>query len=195
MLDRKRFRITHELPRLIYLGICVIVVLGLLLIPPAKAWTLKIPTVTSSLFVGGNMHEGYPAIVNIDHFMQLKTGLSNAEKKLTTDLQKLVNSYLSPGQSREEQKMQMHNMGNLRHHNDPLAMKNGMQPVSDIVYVYISLEEGASTHTIDPYAWIVVSRDEQNHLAAAWVEINQLHNLVSLSEVRYIQTVDPPLHD
>ena len=41
--------------------------------------------------------------------------------------------------------------------------------------------------------WEVTDRDEENHLAVAWVEVNDLETLASQEEVRTIRTVMPPI--
>jgi len=62
----------------------------------------------------------------------------------------------------------------------------------DRVYVYIHVIPAASTHIIDSYVVTVTDRDEQNHIAVAWVSISRLEALASLPEVRLIQEVIPP---
>jgi len=65
-------------------------------------------------------------------------------------------------------------------------------PGDDRVYVYIHVIPAASTHIIDSYVINVTDRDEQNHIAVAWVSISRLEALASLPEVRLIQMVIPP---
>jgi hypothetical protein len=63
----------------------------------------------------------------------------------------------------------------------------------DMVYVYVYLKPPAETRVIEPYVWELTGRDETNHFAVAWVEVNDLETLASLDEVRAIRTVMPPL--
>jgi len=62
-----------------------------------------------------------------------------------------------------------------------------------LVYVYISMNPGYSTHSIDPYVAEVTDRDEENSLAVAWVDNNNLVSVASLKGVRSIEEVLPPV--
>lgn len=104
---------------------------------------------------------------NITYPVQKGT-LSEAEKKLSSDLLERITSVTSG--------------------NKGMATKTE----DGVAYVYVSVIPPASTHVIDPYALNVTDRDEQNHVAVAWVNISSLVSLASLAEVRQIQTVIPP---
>lgn len=60
------------------------------------------------------------------------------------------------------------------------------------VYVYIYLEPFADSSILGRYC-DVEEKDEENHIAVAWVPVESLEALASLPEVRNIQTVLPPL--
>ncbi|QSZ68038.1 hypothetical protein RJ40_11300 [Methanofollis aquaemaris] len=60
------------------------------------------------------------------------------------------------------------------------------------VYVYVWLKDGVSTRVVDPYAG-VTDRDEERHVAAAWVRIDRLCDLASLTDVRRIESVTSPV--
>ena len=65
-------------------------------------------------------------------------------------------------------------------------------PSGKFVYVYISVFPGYSTHIIDPYVPEVQGREEDNHLAVAWVNIQNLQTIADLEGVRKIREVIPP---
>jgi hypothetical protein len=96
-----------------------------------------------------------------------KDAVSPAQQKLSSDLLQRVTS-------------------------DPSGPQNALPTGGDRVYVYVYMNPPSSTHDIDPYVLNVTDRDEQNHIAVAWVNINYLGQLASLPEVRQIQTVTPP---
>lgn len=60
------------------------------------------------------------------------------------------------------------------------------------VYVYIWLKDGTSTEVVDPYA-DVTDRDEERHVAAAWVRADRLGDLASRDDVTRIESVTPPV--
>ncbi|MBC7086016.1 MAG: PGF-pre-PGF domain-containing protein [Methanomethylovorans sp.] len=63
----------------------------------------------------------------------------------------------------------------------------------DLVFVYVGLVKGEQTSVIDPYVWNITSRDEDNSIAAAWVDVDRLKEIASLEEVRNIRTVVNPV--
>ena len=123
----------------------------------------------------------------------VKPNLTDAQKKLSTDLLQLVdNSHLPQGQDRKTLKMQMKHLRQFRPASSMPTSSNGMI-ADDMVYVYIYLKPHAGTQTIEPYVVEVTDVSERNHLAVAWVEVNDLETLASQEEVRTIRTVMPPL--
>lgn len=122
----------------------------------------------------------------------VKSNLTDAQKKLSTDLLQLLgSSFLPEGQNRETLELQMKRSGQFRPASSVSSASDGRM-VGDMVYVYVYLKPPAETRTIEPYVWEVTDRDENNHLAVAWVEVNGLETLASLEEVRTIRTVMPP---
>ena len=59
--------------------------------------------------------------------------------------------------------------------------------------MYVNVKPGYSTHIIDSLAFEVTDRDEGNHLAVAWVDVQNLETLASLEGVRTISEVIPPV--
>jgi hypothetical protein len=110
-----------------------------------------------------------------------KSNLTDAQKKLSTDLLQLLNSGIHPyRQNGEALETRMKRLKQFRPANDDRV-------VGDLVYVYVHLESLAGTQTIEPYVWEITDMDEENHLAVAWVEVNDLETLASLAEVRTIR--------
>ncbi|MEI7649985.1 MAG: S8 family serine peptidase, partial [Methanomicrobiales archaeon] len=66
-------------------------------------------------------------------------------------------------------------------------------PSGNLVYVYISTQPGYSTHIADSLVADVTDRDENNHLAVGWVDIQNLLTIASLDGVRNIREVIPPV--
>ena len=123
----------------------------------------------------------------------VKSNLTDAQKKLSTDLLQLLDSTSLPhGQDRGTLEMQMKRLRQFRPASSVSPAFDG-RGAGDMVYVYIHLTPHAGTRTIEPYVLEVTNRDEENHLAVAWVEVSDLETLASRKEVRTIRTVMPPL--
>jgi hypothetical protein len=126
--------------------------------------------VVGSYFPSPPVTPGANTKVNPNIPVPQKNALNPAQQKLSSDLLQRVTSGSSGPQT-------------------------ALPTTGDFVYVYVYMNPPASTHLIDPYVLNVTDRDEQNHIAAAWVNINYLGQLASLPEVRQIQTVTPPQTD
>jgi len=123
----------------------------------------------------------------------VKSNLTGAQKKLSTDLLQLLDStFLPHGQDRGTLEMQMTHLRQFSPASSVSPAPDG-RVAGDMVYVYVYLKPFAETRTIEPYVWEVTNRDEENHLAVAWVEVNDLETLASQAEVRTIRTVMPPI--
>ncbi len=123
----------------------------------------------------------------------VKSNLTGTQKKISTDLLQLLDSTFLPyGQDRGTLEMQMTYLRQFRPASSVSKASDG-RVAGDMVYVYVYLKHFAETRTIDPYVWEVTDRDEENHLAVAWVEVNDLETLASQEEVRTIRTVMPPI--
>ena len=62
-----------------------------------------------------------------------------------------------------------------------------------LVYVYVYVQPGYSTHIIDSLVAEVTDRDEATHLAVAWVDTNKLDTVAAVEGVRLIREVIPPV--
>ena len=87
----------------------------------------------------------------------------------------------------------------LRIKNVPVIYRSGELPVTSgnlpsgkLVYVYVYVKPGYSTHIIDSSVYEVENRDENFHIAVAWVDVEALKTLASLNGVRTITEVIPP---
>ncbi|WP_269850896.1 S8 family peptidase [Methanosarcina horonobensis] len=137
--------------------------------------------------------------------------LSPDQKKLSKDLLQLYDErYLSEEESSETLRARMIKLGQLsqidpvlrrtshsaeKYQRDSADLEYSASKSSfssaEKVYVYIYLEPYANSSILDGYCE-VEERDEENHLAVAWVPLESLEILASLPEVRSIQTVLPP---
>jgi parallel beta-helix repeat protein len=129
--------------------------------------------------------------------------LSPAQKKLSSDLLRLSSekslSHLSHGDTPAALRASTIELKNLRQtpFSEPVVIsgayvKNIPSRTVEKVYVYIYLESSANSSVLDSYCE-VTERDEENHIAVAWVSSGSLEILASLPEVKNIQTVVPPL--
>ena len=136
--------------------------------------------------------------------------LSPAQKKLSSDLLQLSDEhYLSREESPETLRARMVKLGQLSQE-DPVsrrAVLSGENPKNaadsgenasesssypdEKVYVYVYLEPFTNSSILEGYCE-VEDRDEENHIAVAWVPLESLETVASLPEVRNIQTVLPP---
>jgi hypothetical protein len=66
-------------------------------------------------------------------------------------------------------------------------------PSGKLAYVYVYVKPGYSTHIIDSSVYEVENRDENYHIAVAWVDVEALETLAALEGVRTIREVIPPV--
>jgi PKD repeat protein len=74
-----------------------------------------------------------------------------------------------------------------------IASASSNLPSGKLVYVYVKVNPGYSTHIIDSYAYEVPNRDDSNQLAVAWVDVQNLEALAAEEGVRSISEVTPPV--
>jgi hypothetical protein len=160
-----------------------------------SVFTFVIPSIASGSYVteyNTNIHSDSEAKC-ISLTQDVKSNLTLAHKKMSTDLLQLLDDVFIPaGQNSETLKMQMERLRQFLPAGS-VSPTGDRSVIDDLVYVYIYLKPPAGTKTIEPYVWEVTDRDEKNHLAVAWVEVKALETLASLDEVRTIRTVMPPL--
>ena len=118
--------------------------------------------------------------------------LTEAQKKLGSDLLGLSNDkFLPAGETKENLKATMRALKQF-YSTGEFVPGVGTTP-NDMVYAYVSMDPSASTHALDADVLKVTDRDEQDHLAVAWIETTQLEALASRKDVLHIQTVMPPI--
>jgi len=123
---------------------------------------------------------------------QLKLQMTDSQKKLSTDLMQLINNeFLPSANSIESHSNTMLKFKQFK----PFEFANDIQTQvwEGQVYVYIYLNEGSFTSIADQFAENVTNRDEKNNMAVAWVKVKNLEALASLTGVRKIRTVFPPV--
>jgi hypothetical protein len=122
-----------------------------------------------------------------------KDNLSNAQKKLSTDLLLLTGSIdFSTGMNRdalEQQMKQNHQLIWI----DITGSKTENKTDYPVVYVYIKTDEKIDAGILNPYVWNITDTDPANKLVVAWVNVTNLTTLASLDFVQSIQTVMPPM--
>jgi hypothetical protein len=122
-----------------------------------------------------------------------KANLTDAEKKLSTDLLQLIGVIDFPtGMNRDALERQMKQAHQLMWI-DTTGKKTENKTDYPVVYVYIKTREKIDAGFLDPYVWNVTNADPANQLIVAWVNVPDLTTLASLDSVLSIQTVIPPL--
>ncbi|MDD3007080.1 MAG: DUF5018 domain-containing protein [Candidatus Pacebacteria bacterium] len=124
-----------------------------------------------------------------------KANLSEAKKKIGTDLLKLIDEdFLVEGESRTDIVSDMKEMNQYVDKTDTARNRLKKQDTrrDDLVYAYVETKENVGTNAIDTNVWEVTGRDEKHRLAAAYIEIDKLEALAALPEVASIKTVTPP---
>jgi hypothetical protein len=85
----------------------------------------------------------------------VKSNLTDAQKKLSTNLLQLVNSsFLPQGENRETLELRMKRLGQFRPASSVSPKADG-RVAGDLVYVYVYLKPPAGTQTIDPYVTVM----------------------------------------
>lgn len=100
-----------------------------------------------------------------------KRNMTDAEKKLSTDLLELLEATKSQSST------------------EAVVNSDGQ----NLVYVYVYLYKGNNTDSIEPVVQEITDWDEENSVAVAWISVNELESLASLKEVKNIRTVMPPV--
>ncbi|MDD2439843.1 MAG: PGF-pre-PGF domain-containing protein [Methanosarcinaceae archaeon] len=129
-----------------------------------------------------------------------RESLSPTQKKLSSELRQLVNpEFLPPGQTQKSLKSGMQELGQLKFSEEkPELIGSPLQNKREIkageeekVYVYLYLNPDAESQRLEPYCELI-EKDEENHLATAWVKVEALESLASRPEIKRIRTVMPP---
>lgn len=116
-----------------------------------------------------------------------KYNLTEAEKKMSTDLLDLINTTASQSSSGSFAISNSFKSSNFI----PADPANAVNKY--LVYVYVYLDEDTNIEVIEPFVQEITDQDEENGVAVAWVTVNGLEELASLEEVRNIRTVLPAI--
>lgn len=113
-----------------------------------------------------------------------KENLSEAEKKISTQLLQFTGRYESPQDTTES--------GLVYHIIEPKQFSS-QDCSDDEVYVYIRFDPETNTDVLLPYVSRIVNEDRDYGLATAWVHKDNIILLAELIEVRSIRKVMPPI--
>jgi hypothetical protein len=123
-----------------------------------------------------------------------KENLTPGQEKLSTALRAQIFSserISQPNQSFDQSSLRMKKIPLNSAINSTASLASDV-PSGNLVYVYVSVKPGFSTHIIDPFVYEVPNRDEGFHLAVAWVDVRNLEPLATLEGVSTIREVIPP---
>jgi PGF-pre-PGF domain-containing protein len=119
-----------------------------------------------------------------------KSGMTDAQQKLSTDLLKLINEN-DLDEELQVAELQMDTPAQFSTTNF-ISRNVDAQIPDDLVYTYIDLNPSSNIENIEPYVWSITDRDAKNKIAVAWVEVGNLEKLAGIEGVRSIRTVLPP---
>lgn len=118
-----------------------------------------------------------------------KDNLSDAQKKLSTDLLLLTGNFDFPtGTNRDALELQMKQDHQLMWIDDTGTTSENKTD-NAVVYVYIKTREKVDDGLLDSYIWNITDADPSNQLVVAWVNVTNLTTLASIDSVLSIQTV------
>jgi PKD repeat protein len=132
-----------------------------------------------------------PVPLQIKEMLIDKNNLTANQKKLTTSLL-LASGSSTPAAFDTLPEVQLSLI--IRNYTRQFSSSGTTNNLSgELVYVYIHLNPGNSTHCIDAYVYEVTGRDEEHNLAVAWVDRYRLGEVASTGCVRSINEVIPPV--
>jgi len=124
----------------------------------------------------------------------LKENLTDAQKKMSTDLLQLTGSISLPsGMTRDAFEAQMKQDRQLTWVDEEGAPSTDTKTGLKVVYIYIKTRENTPQNLVYPYVWNISNADPANNIVVAWVEPDNLLKLASLESVQSIWTVMPPV--
>lgn len=115
------------------------------------------------------------------------------QQKLSSNLWPLVDdAYLPEGKTISEVLTEMKDQGQI---SDMPVTNGASSAVETGVYVYIRLHSGYDLETVEPFLLSLENYDQDNHLAVAWVSMDQLTAVAGLESVSSVTEVTPPTVD
>lgn len=126
--------------------------------------------------------------------IQSKDNLTDAQKKVSTDLLQLTDIiYIPSGITRDVLEQQMEKDNQLIRVDENGTKTNEKSNAHKLVYVYIKTRDNTDLTLLKTNVWNITDTDSHNNLVVAWVDTNNLINLASLDSVQSIRTVTPPM--
>ena len=123
-----------------------------------------------------------------------KNNLTASQKKLTTSLLLASDPSALPGDNfTSDIQLSLITKTPSPGNQTGIPSKTAEDLSGELMYVYIHVIPGNSTHLVDLYVSEVTDRDEQHNLVVAWVDRNSLDLVASLEYVRFIEEVIPPV--
>ena len=131
-------------------------------------------------------------ISNISSLPNIIKNLNEAQKKISSDLIQALNHSIIPNSSSFQTKIEtIKKMKQMRTVNDNVSVNEVLSNTD--VYVYIKFESGFSSEIINSFVTDITDVDDVNHLVVAWVPLANIEAIASLSGVKKISTVIPPI--
>jgi hypothetical protein len=125
-----------------------------------------------------------------------KGNLTDAQKKISTDLLQLIGIFSLPsGLTQNAFEQQMIQAGQIKWVDNTGAITNDTKTGRKVVNVYIKTTNNPPQYLLNPYIWNVSNADPANALIVAWVEPDNLLKLASLDTVQSIRTIMPPVNN
>ncbi len=143
------------------------------------------------LFAQGKF-QGSSTIIPDSLLQTSKQTLTDSQKKLGTDLLQLTDSkYLPAGSTLQSLTGSMKILNQFKSLGTDSS--NALTIGDAEVYVYIYLNSDVLTQVLDSLVTKITDRDESNHIAVAWIKVKNLQNITSLTGVKQVQSVLPPI--
>jgi hypothetical protein len=122
-----------------------------------------------------------------------ETNLTEAQKKLSTDLLQLIGIINLPkGITQDTLEQQMKQNHQLKWVDETGVSSNGTIR-HKLVYVYITTNENADQNLIKANIWNITNSDTSFNIIVAWVDTDNLQNLAMIDSIKSIRTVIPPM--
>lgn len=159
-------------------------------------YTEKQTLVPSSNQTLASYENGKAKLAAIEPILSYKENMTFWQKKISSQILYIIDpKYPEMGNTREQVKEFLRDNNQLIYFNEvstKLGFNQTMKmPVEDIIHINIYVKPDVSPRIIIPYAVNVSSLSETEHIAIAWVELNNIEKLASLEEISWIELVGP----
>ena len=160
---------------------------------PTEAPQPEEETDKGSRWVEKHHPSGKKVKINLeDEIFTKKESLTEPEKKLSNALLQLSDSkHLLKGTTRSQLIDRMKQQRQIKQGAAANGASGGSSGLS--AYVYIQLEQGYDFDMLSRFVPRIENKDEENGLAAAWVDVSMIKGLSSLKGVTGVREVLPPI--